>query len=861
VHFVEVVTTLVSFPFSMFDVVEQRAFATEAAATLAVSPDMIAVTEAYPGSKRAGSIIVKGKVRAENGEESIRMFKTLFNPRLHLIQDARRLGLCIVNDMHLGRPNPPPADVAAEAETSAETRTTKPEVPARAEGTAGTMEDLASKAPVARPGETAETIQELAAKASNQKEEVAIAQGDRVQVTEDVDQIDVATSTIEVKTVGAFGRVTDVDADVGAEITWESGDTGFVDREDLKKLKLVEKATIKADEDTSLPEPKEKADQEAAEEEEATALVEMETRELAEREAALKAKAIAEQEAQAKATEEVLLCNRAIAEKEEKEQAEREAASKAENARLEAAEEAEAKALLEKEARQKAEEEAKAAAEREAKEQTETEVALKAETARLEEATVDGEAKAKAREEARAEYDERASAAEKPKAVAENEAQHLGDKETEEETKATATAGKAEHDEKAIAEQDAQAEEAKAKVESDVQKQVENEAISKAAEEAKASADFDERARAEEQARVVAEKEAKHLADREADLNAEEQAKAIVEKDAQAKTGQEDKSKLAAEAQCAFERQTIEPIPKTQEQGCLTWEVELVKREEMGRYGFSHVNGREKFQRERQRTRDHTENPESALVEGPEALVVKRISPDGLLAEWNQNHPDAQVHPNDRITQVNGCGVISEMSGQLRSDVVILKVVRYPRFFNITLSRREGFRKLGFKFAQPRSNSNVLKITEVSQHESAGLLEELNQSNLRAGMPHLVVTSGMLIEAVNDVSGDAENLAEALRQSEVISMRIRRSEVAEKTKNMRLKIKAARAFESSVMSQAAQAFGRKEGAASSSSLNRADGASNSTLNQGVLNGIATPLSDPSSLMEPLSPDSTAFAQC
>merc|ERR1712224_609964 len=52
--------------------------------------------------------------------------------------------------------------------------------------------------------------------------------------------------------------------------------------------------------------------------------------------------------------------------------------------------------------------------------------------------------------------------------------------------------------------------------------------------------------------------------------------------------------------------------------------------------------------------------------------------------------------------------------------------------------------------------------------------EEWNQQNIAARFFHLVVTSGMWIEAVNASEGDAESMSSELRRASTFCLRLRR---------------------------------------------------------------------------------------
>jgi len=226
------------------------------------------------------------------------------------------------------------------------------------------------------------------------------------------------------------------------------------------------------------------------------------------------------------------------------------------------------------------------------------------------------------------------------------------------------------------------------------------------------------------------------------------------------------------------------PIVKKEEHGCLFWEVVLEKREDNNRYGFSHSHGREKFQKERHRKPDEDCSADDAL-EGPETLLVKRVTDAGLLDEWNKAHLDGEVRVGDHLIEVNGSRTIPDMQSELRADKVKILVSRYPHTFNVDLEKRPGASKLGFKFEKPKDRElQTLKITEVNEE---GLLEEMNKQNLATGRCHLVVVPGMHIEAANGIDENGYKIAEELRTCKAVKIRFRRSDPVEKMKVKMLK--------------------------------------------------------------------------
>eukprot|EP00927_Polykrikos_kofoidii_P071075 TRINITY_DN67408_c0_g1_i1.p1 TRINITY_DN67408_c0_g1~~TRINITY_DN67408_c0_g1_i1.p1 ORF type:complete len:2635 (-),score=764.39 TRINITY_DN67408_c0_g1_i1:134-7891(-) len=185
----------------------------------------------------------------------------------------------------------------------------------------------------------------------------------------------------------------------------------------------------------------------------------------------------------------------------------------------------------------------------------------------------------------------------------------------------------------------------------------------------------------------------------------------------------------------------------------------------------------------------------------PETLVIKKIANDGvsLLVRWNAEHPEAEVRRRDRLLAVNGKRTIVEMQEEFRTASVTMKVARYPKNFIIELQRSET-KKLGFKFAPAKSvNRNELKVIEVLPNDGTTLLEDKNLEHMREGLYHLVVTPGMRIEGVNEVSGNVEAMIQELKTAEVVHLHMRRAEApltSDSRENLSKKLQAMKALNS-----------------------------------------------------------------
>lgn len=207
---------------------------------------------------------------------------------------------------------------------------------------------------------------------------------------------------------------------------------------------------------------------------------------------------------------------------------------------------------------------------------------------------------------------------------------------------------------------------------------------------------------------------------------------------------------------------------KSNQDGILVWDVELVKRSEGDKYGFSHSSGKAEYLK----SIGVAENaPE---VDGPQVLFIRKIGVDGLLCSWNEAHGDSVVQPGDRIDKVNGKANMDQMAQELRGDKVRLEVHRYPEEFEVSLSKKAS-PKLGFKFEKPSNEkSRELKITEIGRE---GALPDQNRQMANAGRFHYVVAMGMRIIKVNSVEGDAFQMKEELRNAEEVTIKVRRQEV------------------------------------------------------------------------------------
>eukprot|EP00746_Dinoflagellata_sp_MGD_P004047 gnl/MRDRNA2_/MRDRNA2_107842_c0_seq1.p1 gnl/MRDRNA2_/MRDRNA2_107842_c0~~gnl/MRDRNA2_/MRDRNA2_107842_c0_seq1.p1 ORF type:complete len:945 (+),score=259.56 gnl/MRDRNA2_/MRDRNA2_107842_c0_seq1:149-2983(+) len=201
------------------------------------------------------------------------------------------------------------------------------------------------------------------------------------------------------------------------------------------------------------------------------------------------------------------------------------------------------------------------------------------------------------------------------------------------------------------------------------------------------------------------------------------------------------------------------PVKKVERNGCVFWQVELKKTHEKDRYGIVQKNASKEW------TLDN-EDP-------PEHLIVERILIPGLLYDWNQEHPDAEVIPTDRILAVNKLTTVAEMHEAQRTSHIKMTICRFPEVFELTL-KKDG-RKFGFTFERPddQAPNPGIRITSVMQE---GAVPESNRMMIESLNWHLVILPEMYIIAINDVQGNAVMLATELRTCEIARLRIKRPE-------------------------------------------------------------------------------------
>jgi len=206
--------------------------------------------------------------------------------------------------------------------------------------------------------------------------------------------------------------------------------------------------------------------------------------------------------------------------------------------------------------------------------------------------------------------------------------------------------------------------------------------------------------------------------------------------------------------------------PRLNRAGFMAWQV-LIEKLPGQQLGLLHTSGKVLFNYSRQTS--------AVSQEGPEVLVALAVKPSGCLEAWNFEHNDSKIQPCDRICEINGRTGIKEMQGELRkSNVLRMKLLRYPVSFNVNLLPRDGLESLGIQLASDLRYPEQLLISEVLP----GRVEDRNQRNIAQGMYHLVVMPGMRIQAVNGFRGSSQDLASRLNGADQgpLQLTLQRSE-------------------------------------------------------------------------------------
>jgi hypothetical protein len=245
------------------------------------------------------------------------------------------------------------------------------------------------------------------------------------------------------------------------------------------------------------------------------------------------------------------------------------------------------------------------------------------------------------------------------------------------------------------------------------------------------------------------------------------------------------------------------PRERAEQDGCLFWEVMLIKEGADETFGLTVSDGQLYFEERLVSWRcSHCASGPNGLppcpncprtfpingarVSGPSELIVWGFDERGALERWNRSvSPLSAVEPGDRILEVNGERSIDGMLQQIaRSQRVCLFMKRYPEVFSVSFAKDEFVfgRGLGFRCPLqchcPGRRLESLIITELLP---SGIVPDYNARQAKPGGWQNVLLQGMEIESVNGVSGDAQAMAEELRTWEGVTLHVRR---AEKAKNL-----------------------------------------------------------------------------
>merc|ERR1711881_364490 len=75
-------------------------------------------------------------------------------------------------------------------------------------------------------------------------------------------------------------------------------------------------------------------------------------------------------------------------------------------------------------------------------------------------------------------------------------------------------------------------------------------------------------------------------------------------------------------------------VPKIEDNGCILWDVVLQKQDDSEKYGFSYANRRDL------NSPEERDGADATLFPGVEVLIVKGVMTEGLMRDWNIEHPD-----------------------------------------------------------------------------------------------------------------------------------------------------------------------------------------------------------------------------
>eukprot|EP00927_Polykrikos_kofoidii_P076323 TRINITY_DN7323_c0_g3_i1.p1 TRINITY_DN7323_c0_g3~~TRINITY_DN7323_c0_g3_i1.p1 ORF type:complete len:362 (+),score=89.00 TRINITY_DN7323_c0_g3_i1:25-1086(+) len=148
--------------------------------------------------------------------------------------------------------------------------------------------------------------------------------------------------------------------------------------------------------------------------------------------------------------------------------------------------------------------------------------------------------------------------------------------------------------------------------------------------------------------------------------------------------------------------------------------------------------------------------------------VVSRLIKGEQVAAWNERHPEDSVSVGDVVLEASDeCASTKHNAG---SPTINVRFGRFTQHYTVEI-RRDG-RSLGLKFRKTiGSQDSVLTILDMLQD---GAIGQHNQVHAAANQWDRLVIPGMLIVGVNAVDDDAREMTRLLRESEVVTLQLKR---------------------------------------------------------------------------------------
>jgi hypothetical protein len=148
-------------------------------------------------------------------------------------------------------------------------------------------------------------------------------------------------------------------------------------------------------------------------------------------------------------------------------------------------------------------------------------------------------------------------------------------------------------------------------------------------------------------------------------------------------------------------------------------------------------------------------------------MLVAEVLDTGRLAAWNVQHPAAAVQSGDFILDVNGERSLAGMQQQLAESVVLLRMLRPPSVFEVSLQKPEGQR---FGLSTRQAGPEHLVVADVL---SEGAMADWNakqarEAKLGTGGACSLVLPNMQICAVNGIQRQPDKMFQALRDSSAV---------------------------------------------------------------------------------------------